>query len=141
MKLINILKELLIENKIKLSPNIIKAIENISEYPSKGTKEYNDAENILEAEMMIEDIGNEKLVGNFKFQDLLLKVYYTKNFFNKFFGWKKYFDVPSTDFDTMIGIYGHFKNGYTQSENTLKELFKLIKNHVNEFNINIKRNS
>lgn len=104
--------------------------------PKKGTKEYRDVEDILELEMMLEELGNEKLRGNFKFQDILLKADKTKGFTDKYVGWRKYFNVV-TDMDTMIGIYGYVneKEGYTQSEDTLQQLLQLIKNHVNEFKI------
>ena len=42
-------------------------------FPKKGTREYIDAENILEIEMMLDELKNKKLRGNFRFQDILVK--------------------------------------------------------------------
>lgn len=125
----------LFEENSDFSSQIYKAL-GFKILPKKGTKEYRDVEDILELEMMLEELGNEKLRGNFKFQDILLKADKTKGFTDKYVGWRKYFNVV-TDMDTMIGIYGYVneKEGYTQSEDTLQQLLQLIKNHVNEFKI------
>lgn len=125
----------LFESNLELANQIYEAL-GFKILPKKGTKEYRDVEDILELEMMLEELGNEKLRGNFKFQDILLKADKTKGFTDKYVGWRKYFNVV-TDMDTMIGIYGYVneKEGYTQSEDTLQQLLQLIKNHVNEFKI------
>lgn len=144
-----LLAEIEVDRGVQIKPGVQELFDSTPElanavyealgfkiFPKKGTKEYRDAEDILELEMMLEELGNEKLRGNFKFQDILLKANRTKGFTDKYVGWRTYFNVV-TDIDTMIGIYGYIKEkeGYTQSEEILNQLLQLIKNHVNEFKI------
>jgi hypothetical protein len=149
MKLIDILIEEVNSQKIKqevedlldsnpeLANDVFDAL-GFKSYPKKGTSEYNDAERVLELEMMLDELGNEKLRGSFEFLDILVKATKLPGFIDRYVGWRKYYNVI-TDMETLVGIYGHVKEkeGYTQPESALQELLKLIKKHVKEYKIDV----
>jgi hypothetical protein len=69
------------------------------------------------------------LQGNIDFVSDISSMLSDPVFIKKYVGFRRYFDI-TTDIETMVGTYGHYKNGLTQPEPVLQELQKLIYSHI-----------
>lgn len=72
-----------------------------------------------------------RLQGSTEFVDKVASMLRDKSFSDKYVGFRHYFNI-TTDIETMIGTYGHYKEGLTQPESVLQELQNLIDSHIAE---------
>ena len=80
--------------------------------------------------------SKKRLQGSTELVDDVASLMKDKSFVDKYVGFRKYFNIV-TDIETMIGTYGHYKEGLTQPESVLQELQNLIDSHIEGFNYNV----